>query len=772
VSESSKAVFLSYAREDSGAARRIAEALRASGLEVWFDENELRGGDAWDAKIRRQIRECALFLPVISATTQGRPEGYFRREWKLAVERSGDMAAGIAFIVPVVVDETRESDAVVPEDFMRVQWTRLPGALPTPQFVEHVRRLLATPRSGAAVGGRAATPTPAASPAKKTFSAALAVSLVAVAVAVGVVFFVTSRRPAPAASGDKSGTPVPGKPEVKPAAVSDKSIAVLPFANMSDDKDNAFFTDGVHEDILTNLALIREFRVVSRTSVLPYRATNKSVKQIAQELGVTYILEGSVRRAGNKVRVTGQLIHAATDEHVWAATYDRDLTDIFTIQTELSRQIAGALKAALSPQEQVFIARTPTTNPFAYDRLLQAREISNREGNTFAARQRRTALLREAVAMDPSFATAWAELAAVLAFGPFLGDADMEVGLAQAKEAIERAVQLAPDDPDVIANLGTYHYYAHRDYTRAAEQYDRLARLQPNSARLFSALGLIQRRQGRWADSLVHLRRAADLDPANIGYQRNLAASLYAARRWDEVKAVQRRICALLPGDLREGYRLAELHFEATASRRETEEFFAGLTPEQRESEAGRKLRLNWAVAIGDYAEAIRLDRLQPYDEQSGQPRWEQAYHRAWSYHALGDHAGARARLGDYPAELRQRSQREPNNFRLAIYLAAMEMLLGNREAALQGVDRAAALMPLSRDALDGTTYVAFRALVHDIFGDREMALAEYQRLLGIPSTSGILNVHTFRAGYIGTLKGDPRFEALFNDPKNNAPLF
>ncbi|HMD61762.1 MAG TPA: TIR domain-containing protein, partial [Opitutaceae bacterium] len=355
-----RAVFLSYAREDATAAQRIADALRSYGIEVWFDQSELRGGDAWDQKIRKQIKECALFMPIISDRTQARGEGYFRLEWKLAVERTHLMAEGVPFLAPVVVDDTPESAAVAPAEFLRVQWTRLPGSLPTPQFVEQVKRMLEAPRkAGAAAPAAHRASAPAVSRAWVWVVGASAAAAVAVAVTLTV-----SRRPPPA----------PAAAAAPAQAVDPKSIAVLPFENMSEDKQNAFFTDGVHEDVLTNLSFVKDLHLVSRTSVMRYRGTTKSIKEIGQELGVAYVLEGSVRREGNKVRVTGQLINARTDEHVWAKSYDRDLTDIFAIQGELAQAIADALQAVLSPETKVLIARRPTENTAAYDDYLKARQ--------------------------------------------------------------------------------------------------------------------------------------------------------------------------------------------------------------------------------------------------------------------------------------------------------------------------------------------------------------------------------------------------------------
>jgi TolB-like protein/Tfp pilus assembly protein PilF len=781
-----RAVFLSYAREDAEPVRRIADALRAFGVEVWFDMNELRGGDAWDSKIRNQIRTCTLCIPVISATTQSRGEGYFRREWKIAVERTHDMASGVPFLIPVVIDDTTETEALVPEEFMRVQWTRLPMGVPTPEFVQQVKRLLEAPRKPVLKNEHPKPPTfppgfrtPAQLKSEAEAEAALAKkrglprwtwgALTAVVIGVAVAL-VVSRKPA----SPEPALTVPAPSSLLPAPqrlpTADKSIAVIPFTNMSEEKDSAFFTDGIHEDILTNLALIRELRVVSRTSVMSFRGTTKPMKQIAQELGVTYILEGSVRRAGNKVRVTGQLIHAATDEHVWAQSYDRDLTDIFAIQAELSQQIAGALKAALSPEEKALIARKPTENPAAYDLFLRARDILNRENNTYAARLRQIALLQQAVDLDPAFAQAWGELAASCAYGYFLSYPDMDAYLARAKVAIERAVKLAPEDPEVISSLGTYHYYGFRDYARATEQYERLARLQPNSPVVFSSLALIQRRQGQWAQSLVNSRRACELDPSNIFYLRNHIATLLASRRWDELLAAQRRLVALLPDDDDAAFTLATIPFLARGSTVEGDALLASWSREKLEAPEIIVQRRQWAVFKGELPEAIRLAKLQPTFDGNGMPHWQQAANQAYLYFAAGDRAGAVARLGDFPAQLRDLVAKEPANLSYLTNLADMEGMLGHKQEALRLAELYVSLLPESRDALDGARYATNRAAVYDLVGEKEKALAEYTRLLRVPCPSG-LNVHAMKRDW-SSLRGDPRFEALLADPKNNEPLF
>jgi TolB-like protein len=327
VTEPSHAVFLSYASEDAEAAQRICEALRAAGIEVFLDQSELRGGDVWDHKIRREIHDCALFIPVISANTASRHEGYFRLEWNLADQRTHMMARNRVFVVPVCLDATPDAGADVPESFQRVQWTRLPAGETPPAFVERVRRLL--------------------SPDVST----------------------TTRPPASPVS-----SAVPPLPEPSRAAAVKPSIVVLPFANMSGDQEQEYFSDGISEDIITDLSKVSALAVVSRNSAFMYKGKHVDIPKLARELKVGHVLEGSVRKAGGRVRITAQLVDGTTNDHLWAERYDRDLNDIFTLQDEISESIVKALKLKLLPEEKKAIEQRGTDNVEAYNLYLMARQ--------------------------------------------------------------------------------------------------------------------------------------------------------------------------------------------------------------------------------------------------------------------------------------------------------------------------------------------------------------------------------------------------------------
>jgi TolB-like protein len=391
VTEPSHAVFLSYASEDQAAAQRICDALRAGGIEVWFDQSALRGGDVWDQTIRKQIKSCVLFIPVISRHTHDRDEGYFRLEWKLAVDRSHLMTSNKAFLLPVVVDETREDDENVPDRFKDIHWTRLPAGETPVAFVERVRRLVAPEPSRETTVSPAPAVASAALPASERFTAwpsskRVLQALAALALSCALAYFAIDRfwvrkQPPPT----QSAAPASAAPAA--FAPPPHSIAVLPFVNMSGDKEQEYFSDGLTEEILNSLARINELQVSARTSSFSFKGKDTDLTTIAHKLNVASVLEGSVRRSGRTIRITAQLNNAVSGFHLWSQTYDRDLSDVLKLQTEIANAVANALKVKLLGDVAAKIEAGGTRNPAALDAYLRGMKAYSlaHSGNDYQA---------------------------------------------------------------------------------------------------------------------------------------------------------------------------------------------------------------------------------------------------------------------------------------------------------------------------------------------------------------------------------------------------
>jgi TolB-like protein len=520
--DANKAVFLSYARDDAAAARRIAEALRASGLEVWFDENELRGGDAWDAKIRQQINDCTLFLPIISRHTQERGKGYFRLEWKLAVEQTHLMAEGMVFLAPVVIDDTPESGAVVPPEFMKVQWTRLPGALPTPPFVGQVKRLLERKpveagRSRPAVGASLddAHGRPQGMPLqKKSIPGWIWGAATAVVVGISVALYV-SRQPAPPPSIAASASEP--KPVTAVPALTDKSIAVLAFADLSEAHSSEYLSDGISEELLNALAKIPGLGVAARTSAFSFKGKNLPIPEIAQKLNVAYVVEGSVQRAGDRVKITAQLIKAADGFHVWSDTFTRDLKDVFAVEEEISALIAKNLSLKLGIAIAAPTASAaPTKNPAAYEAYLRGRAAQTAG---FSERTSADAMgyYESAVRLDPDYALAWARLAELGArivgsgFDRSSGQQD------KARTAAATALRLDANLPEAHLAQARVHLVIDHDLAQALRGLDIVEQLRPGEVEVAAVRVQIAYTSGQWGDTISSLAaRAVEADPQNV----------------------------------------------------------------------------------------------------------------------------------------------------------------------------------------------------------------------------------------------------------------
>ena len=535
------AVFLSYASEDGEAARRICEALRSAGIEVWFDQSELRGGDAWDRQIRKQIKSCALFIPIISRNTHARAEGYFRLEWKLAVDRSDLITATKAFLLPVAIDATPDDDEQVPDRFRELQWTRLPAGETPAAFVERVGRLLSSEPSAATLPRAPAVPVPPPWRSNPIWLALIVVLFAALAYFVADRFWI-STAPAPARVAATTAAPFSPPPH---------SLAVLPFVNMSGDASQEYFSDGLTEELLNSLTRIKDLRVAARTSAFSFKGKDTDIGTIARKLNVAAVLEGSVRRSAHTVRVTAQLIDAVSGFHLWSQTYDRGLGDVLALQTEIATAVANALKVTLLEDTSGKIELGGTAIPAAFDAYLRGKKIGRTalsDGDAQAA----IGAYTEAIHLDPRFAMAFVERSLELsnyasfnAQGPSIR-ATFEKAAADARAAVSLAPELAEGHYALAVTLE-----CSLEFAQANEEFERALALAPGNARVLSAYSRHAADLGHTAAAIAATHRAVALDPLNFHVHRTVGIALLQARQYADAIAAFRTAITLQPDYVR-----------------------------------------------------------------------------------------------------------------------------------------------------------------------------------------------------------------------------
>ena len=561
MSEQSKAVFLSYASQDAEAARRVCDALRAAGIEVWFDETELRGGDVWDQKIRREIHDCALFIPVISANTASRHEGYFRLEWDIADQRTHMLARSRVFVVPVCLDATTEAAADVPDSFRRVQWTRLSSGETSPGFIQRVRLLLSPEASTATqpiVSAAAGAAPVTAEPVSATGgSKAVLMAVAAVTVIAALAYVLVERRwfenprsattaPTSAASA-ATFTPPP------------HSIAVLPFVNLSGEREQEYFSDGLTEELLNSLAAIDGLQVAARTSSFSFKE-HPDISTVAHKLNVSAVLEGSVRRSEHTIRVTAQLMNAVTGFHIWSKTYDRDLGDVLKLQTEIATAVADALKVTLLGDVAVKIELGSTRNPAAFDAYLRGLKLARiaRAITPMECREPVDAF-SEAIALDSSYALAYANRALItsdcVTNSPQWLQQPNE---GKARADAERAVALAPDLAEGYVALSSLQTGL-LNLEAADQACARALTLAPGTERVLYYCSLLAAYLGRADAAISGARHSVALDPLNPLSHRALGDTLRYARRYDEAIAAYEASSAVDPEHSAESYALRGL---------------------------------------------------------------------------------------------------------------------------------------------------------------------------------------------------------------------
>ena len=538
---SNNAVFLSYASQDSEAAAALTAALREAGIEVWFDQSELRGGDSWDASIRRQIKACALFIPLISRNTHAREEGYFRLEWKLAVDRSHLMAASRTFLLPVIIDDTRDSDDKVPDRFREVQWTRLSGDRATAAFVERVAKLVQSDTRAAAPDvHQAAAPSAPRSVVPRRLRLRWTPAVLG-AGALGVAGYLGFHRllgpqasvpPAPVAAST-----------VTQSAIPEKSIAVLPFVDMSEKKDQEYFSDGLAEELLDLLGQIRDLKVAARTSSFYFKGKSEDVAAIARQLRVANILEGSVRKSGDVIRVSAQLIRADNGYNLWSKTYDRQIKDIFKVQDEIAGAVVDSLKLQLLPAQQIE-SRHRTANIEAYTQYLLGNQF--RALDTSEANQQALSAYQKAVALDPNFAAGYSGLA----------DAEWRIADQTTNESgaytrsmasAEKAIELAPDAPEGYWARGKIKNFYYFDWQSAKLDYEKAMALDPTFTPVHIEYAVVLATLGRMADAIAEIRKVLALDPLSTVGWRRLAWMQLQDGQFDAARASARRVKEVNP---------------------------------------------------------------------------------------------------------------------------------------------------------------------------------------------------------------------------------
>ncbi|HKP04089.1 MAG TPA: tetratricopeptide repeat protein [Chthoniobacterales bacterium] len=538
----------------------------------------------------------------------------------------------------------------------------------------------------------------------------------------------------------------------------DKSIAVLPFENFSDDKENAYFADGIQDDILTNLSKIGDLKVISRTSVMPYRGKEKNVKEIGKALGVSAILEGSVRKSGNRVRVNVQLINAENDEHVWSEIYDRDLTDMFAIQTDLAKKIADELHAKLSPTEKAQMTRKPTENGEAYLAFVQAHNLQ-REREELPKLKQAEPLFDRALQLDPNFALAAASYSQLQSwiYHSFEPTAERRN---QARTLAERALRLQPDLAEAHLALGFAFYYGERDYDRALAEFAIAQKGLPNEAEAYLAIGAIQRRQGKWDESNANLEKAASLSPNETWPLQNLALNYQMQRKWELANKTVDRGLKVAP----DSFALWSIKAQLEISEKGTYEIAERGAKMVATKPMDEQTRLHFNIGIAQvrllqrrYAEVVQLtdsmrDELLGNDVEQLMGKYGTS---GLAKKMLGDEAGAREALLKVKGYAEQFVAAAPNEAKRRTRLAECLAWLGEKEAAIAEAKRAIELLPESVDAFDGPVCTQTLAEVYMIVGDYDQALAIVDGLLSRPSDATVAK-----------LKVNPLWDPIRNDPR------
>jgi eukaryotic-like serine/threonine-protein kinase len=545
---------------------------------------------------------------------------------------------------------------------------------------------------------------------------------------------------------------------------NEKSIAVLPFENLSGEKANAYFADGIQDEILTRLSKIADLKVISRTSAQRYKNTSQKLSEIANQLGVANLLEGSVQKTNDQVRVNVQLIRAANDSHLWAETFDRKLTDIFSVESEVAKAIADQLQAKLTGQEEQVIAARPTDNSEAYDAYLRGLAYTLKTGPSAADALGAQRYLKEAVRLDPKFALSWALLSYVDALGYLTLNLQPTVALREeARQAAETALTLQPNLGEAIVAKGYYHYACLKDYDTAVRYFEQARQFLPNSSQIPESLAYVARRRGQWDRSESYFNEAERLDPRNVNLLASHAASSIILRRFPEALRKLDQVLDIIPDDVDTLAQKAAIA-QAEGDLPRASALLAPLHPNADDTTA---LGTQVYQGILERRPAQMIFRLKEIlakpDPALGYVNGELRFWLGWAQEVAGDHAAAQESWRQARGELEAFLKEQPGNYILIGDLALTNTGLGDKAAALALSERTMAVVPIEKDAVDGPGPIEILARVAARIGEPDRAIAALQKLLSIPYAGPLAsNVPLTPA----LLRLDPMFDPLRNNPR------
>ena len=550
-----------------------------------------------------------------------------------------------------------------------------------------------------------------------------------------------------------------------PTAIPEKSVAVLPFENLSDEKENAYFADGVQDEILTGLARVADLKVISRTSTLQYRVrAAHNLREIAEALGVAHLLAGSVQRAGGRVRVSAQLIDARTDTQLWAERYDRDVADVFAIESELAGKIVAQLQAKISPSEKAAIEQKPTTDLAAHDLYIRAKTlIATAAFSTplLESLSEAVRLLNQAIKRDPAFALAYYQLAQAHDQFFFSGIDHTPARLAMADSAIQSLTRLRPNSGEAHLALAKHLYWGYLDYDQAREELKLAQQSLPNDPLVFEILGFIDRRQGRWAESTKNLERAIELDPQNGGFLKQLADSYVCLRRYADAERVLGRAIAVAPKDSNMRAYRASIELEWHANPQPLSSTIRAIIAEDsREGQNIAQLWLRVSLCERDFDGASRALAALPiagcYDDFIPFPR---ASCEGVVAQMKGDKAAVHAAFTTARNEAAKLIADQPDYAEALCVLGMADAALGNKEDAIGKGRRAVELVPVSKNAIEGYLLIEYLALIYAWTGEKDLA---FQQLAVAARTPGFLSYGELRLHpRWDPLRGDPRFDKI-----------